>query len=135
MRPSALVALLALAWKYLAECALIWTYNSINFFDKVDFISVSLPALSSQSASTASSQTHTLQTSEQYNSGFAQCDTEDATVAYGKVYLGVDAQKTYGENSTGCRSVRIPSKAVFHNGLLVADFAPLPEAGNGMWPA
>ncbi|KAL5449537.1 hypothetical protein PMIN07_000550 [Paraphaeosphaeria minitans] len=100
--------------------ALRWTYDYTNFFDKVDF-----PA-----------------TSDIYNNGFAEYVTKDAALASGlakvagrKVYLGVDAQNTYSEDSAGRHSVRIQSKDVFDNGLLVADFAHLPEAGNGMWPA
>ncbi|KAL5451805.1 hypothetical protein PMIN06_006097 [Paraphaeosphaeria minitans] len=88
------------------------------------------------------SQTQNLQTSDIYNNGFAEYVTKDAALASGlakvagrKVYLGVDAQNTYSEDSAGRHSVRIQSKDVFDNGLLVADFAHLPEAGNGKWPA
>jgi hypothetical protein len=53
----------------------------------------------------------------------------------GKVRLGVDSTNKYSTTSTGRKSVRLQSWGYFDNGLLVADFAHVPVAGCGMWPA
>jgi hypothetical protein len=86
--------------------------------------------------------TISVQDADIYNKGFAQYVNKEEALSSGlakyvddKVYIGVDAKNTYAEKSTGRHSVRIHSKNTFDNGLLVADFAHLPVAGNGMWPA
>lgn len=52
-----------------------------------------------------------------------------------KAYIGVDTNNTYELSSTGRKSVRLQSHQSFDQGLLVADFAHVPVAGCGQWPA
>ncbi|KAF2679138.1 glycoside hydrolase family 16 protein [Lentithecium fluviatile CBS 122367] len=77
-----------------------------------------------------------------FTSGFAQYVSKDEALSSGlakytdnKVRIGVDSNNTYSLSSTGRKSVRLHSKNTFDNGLLIADFAHLPVAGCGMWPA
>lgn len=65
---------------------------------------------------------------EALNSGLARIND-------GKVRLGVDSTNTYSTASTGRKSLRLQSWGYFDNGLLVGDFAHVPVAGCGMWPA
>jgi hypothetical protein len=58
-----------------------------------------------------------------------------AKINDGKVRLGVDSKNTYSKTSSGRKSLRLQSWGYFDNGLLVADFAHVPVAGCGMWPA
>ena len=58
-----------------------------------------------------------------------------AKIVDGKVRLGVDSTNKYSTTSTGRKSLRLQSWGYFDNGLLVADFAHIPVAGCGMWPA
>jgi hypothetical protein len=62
--------------------------------------------------------------STQYHTNFQPLD---------KVRLGADSTNKY--DSIGRKSVRLQSWGYFDNGLLVADFSHVPEAGCGMWPA
>ena len=52
----------------------------------------------------------------------------------GVVRLGVDHTNTYGLNE-GRPSIRLESKAVYNEGLFIADFLHMPPSQCGLWPA
>lgn len=77
-----------------------------------------------------------------FTKGFAQYTGVDEAISSGlykvvdnKVRLSVDSTNKYSTSSTGRKSIRAQSYGYFDNGLLVGDFAHVPVAGCGMWPA
>lgn len=60
-------------------------------------------------------------------------------VAYedGEVYIGVEhsSGSVYATTDAGRKSVRLESKSVYNQGLVIADFSYLPKPTCGSWPA
>ncbi|KAF1965701.1 glycoside hydrolase family 16 protein [Bimuria novae-zelandiae CBS 107.79] len=121
MYTSALLALATLASPSFAAYKKVWDYNSSNFWDNFNFVDLD---------------------DSHFTGGFAQYVGIDealssglARINNGKVRLGVDSTNTYSTSSTGRKSLRLQSYGYFDNGLLVGDFAHVPVAGCGQWPA
>lgn len=96
-------------------------YDSSNFFDKFDFV-----------------------TETDANGGYVQYQDQNAAeqlglVAYedGEMYIGVEhgAGSVYATTAAGRKSVRLESKKVYNQGLVIADFSYLPKPTCGSWPA
>ncbi|KAJ4299304.1 hypothetical protein N0V90_004548 [Kalmusia sp. IMI 367209] len=121
MYASTVLASLALAYPALANYQVKWDYSGSSFFDNFEFINA--PDTS-------------------FTQGFAQYVSQDEATSLGlasivdnKAHIGVDTNNTYDLGSTGRKSVRLQSYGFFDQGLLVADFAHVPVAGCGQWPA
>ncbi|KAF1969323.1 hypothetical protein BU23DRAFT_477459 [Bimuria novae-zelandiae CBS 107.79] len=119
MYSSTLFTSLALTSSALAGYEVKWDYSGASFFDNFEF-----------------------QPDSSFTNGFAQYVSKDEATAMGlasivdnKARIGVDMNNTYELSSTGRKSVRLQSNEMFNRGLLVADFAHVPVAGCGQWPA
>ncbi|KAI1808117.1 glycoside hydrolase family 16 protein [Daldinia bambusicola] len=94
-------------------------YNSTNFLDKFNFFSGTDP-----------------------NGGYVQYQDQASAQDLGlikvqddEIYLGVDQADGYQPNGGGRKSVRLESKKVYDQGLVIAEFSHLPKPVCGSWPA
>ncbi|KAF5127812.1 Endo-1,3(4)-beta-glucanase [Metarhizium anisopliae] len=97
------------------------TYNSTNFFDKFDFMTIDDPN---------SGYVNYLGRTEAINAGLAAVQDKE-------VVLRVDSKSSFttAERRRGRDSVRLESKARLNQGLMIARFTHLPQSACGTWPA
>ncbi|PSR88613.1 concanavalin A-like lectin/glucanase domain-containing protein [Coniella lustricola] len=102
-------------------------YTADNFFDKFDFF------VSTYTSGDSWDATHGY---VQYRS---QAEAEAlgliSTTSSGAVYIGPDTTSTYNASGTGRDSVRMTSKAMYNQGLMIAEFSHMPAQACGAWPA
>ncbi|KAH8705994.1 hyaluronidase [Talaromyces proteolyticus] len=117
MRNTAFVSLLFGAG--VTGLNLTWNIDSSNFLDNFDFFTDSDPT-----------------------GGFVKYVDQGTASSGGlfstnnnQIYLGADHTNTVSVSGPGRNSVRVTSKNAFNNGILIADFAHLPTAACGIWPA
>lgn len=101
-------------------------YTADNFFDKFDFFT----------------STYTSENSWDSTHGYVQyrgqAEAESLgliSTSNGQVYIGPDTSSTYDPDGTGRDSVRITSKAMYNEGLMIAKFSHMPVQACGAWPA
>lgn len=97
------------------------TYNSTNFFDKFDFMTIDDPN---------SGYVNYLGRTEAINAGLAAVQDKE-------VVLRVDSKSSFttADRRRGRDSVRLESKARLNQGLMIARFTHLPQSACGTWPA
>lgn len=101
-------------------------YTADNFFDKFDFFT------STYTSGDSWDDTHGY---VQYRD---QADAESLgliSTSSGGVYIGPDTNSTYDPTGKGRDSVRITSKAMYNEGLMIAKFSHMPVQACGAWPA
>ncbi|KAJ4359479.1 uncharacterized protein N0V89_000033 [Didymosphaeria variabile] len=128
MSTTSLIALASLAAPILAAYQTKWNFNSTNFWDGANVAQPGFQFINAPDTSFTQGFAQYVGIDEALSSGLAKYNS-------GKVRLGVDSTNKYSTSSTGRKSVRLQSYGYFDNGLLVADFAHVPVAGCGMWPA
>ncbi|KAJ4387909.1 hypothetical protein N0V93_008512 [Gnomoniopsis smithogilvyi] len=101
-------------------------YTVDNFFDKFDFFT------STYTSGDSWDDTHGY---VQYR---GQADAESLgliSTSTGGIYIGPDTNSTYDPDGKGRDSVRITSKAMYNEGLMIAKFSHMPVQACGAWPA
>ncbi|CAN8104899.1 unnamed protein product [Discula destructiva] len=101
-------------------------YTADNFFDKFDFFT------STYTSGDSWDDTHGY---VQYR---GQADAESLgliSTSTGQIYIGPDMNSTYDPDGTGRESVRMTSKSVYNQGLMIAKFSHMPVQACGAWPA
>ncbi|KAJ4423223.1 hypothetical protein N0V82_002084 [Gnomoniopsis sp. IMI 355080] len=101
-------------------------YTVDNFFDKFDFFT------STYTSGDSWDDTHGY---VQYR-GQAEAESMGLiSTSTGGIYIGPDANSTYDPDGTGRDSVRMTSKAMYNEGLMIAKFSHMPVQACGAWPA
>lgn len=101
-------------------------YTTDNFFDKFDFFT---------STYTSGDSWDTTHGYVQYR---GQADAESLgliSTSSSGIYIGPDMNSTYDPDGKGRDSVRITSKAMYNQGLMIAKFSHMPVQACGAWPA
>lgn len=101
-------------------------YTADNFFDKFDFFT------STYTSGDSWDSTHGY---VQYR---GQADAESLgliSTSSSGIYIGPDTNSTYDPDGKGRDSVRITSKAMYNEGLMIAKFSHMPVQACGAWPA
>lgn len=101
-------------------------YTVDNFFDKFDFFT------STYTSGDSWDDTHG------YVHYRGQADAESLgliSTSNGGIYIGPDTNSTYDPDGKGRDSVRITSKAMYNEGLMIAKFSHMPVQACGAWPA
>lgn len=101
-------------------------YTTDNFFEKFDFFT------STYTSGDSWDSTHGY---VQYR---GQADAESLgliSTSSSGIYIGPDTNSTYDPDGKGRDSVRITSKAMYNEGLMIAKFSHMPVQACGAWPA
>lgn len=101
-------------------------YTTDNFFDKFDFFT------STYTSGDSWDSTHGY---VQYR---GQADAESLgliSTSSSGIYIGPDTNSTYDPDGKGRDSVRMTSKAMYNEGLMIAKFSHMPVQACGAWPA
>lgn len=101
-------------------------YTADNFFDKFDFFTSTYT--SGDSWDDTHGYVHYRDQADAESLGLISTSSEG-------IYIGPDTNSTYDPAGKGRDSVRITSKAMYNEGLMIAKFSHMPVQACGAWPA